>query len=580
MMCKEMKLSGKLIFNNNLFETESIMDEVEKMKKRLKKVSFLKSDEIIAVYLDRNPKMIISICALFEDNIPFLMLNNTLPIRRIEYMLENSNVNTVLTLKKYKNKFLEKRVIYVDNTEDEWGEISNIREKDYKTKKAYILYTSGSTGNPKGVLINRCGLINFIKSIQRIININNNSMVGCFTNCTFDIFFLETFAALYSGATVVLADDSEINNVKKMIKLINESGINFLQLTPSRLRMIQMIDSKYDCMKNVNIILVGGEKLTEDLLFSLQQNTFAEIYNMYGPTETTIWSTISNLTNSKCVDIGRPIDNTEIFIFGENQQLLDIGEQGEICISGYGLADGYVNNIKLTEESFVNVNVCGHKKRIYRTGDIGYYREDGRLVYLGRLDNQIKYNGHRIELEEIEAMLINIDGILNAAVCYDEENNLLIAFCVTNTIMCEHSINKYISELLPQYMCPNKYFFVKKLLYTESGKVNRKALVAECKSDNHKMLAEENVCSCNLIKREIMEIFSRIMNKSIIEVSDNTSLSEMGITSMQFVNIIVELEVKFDIEFEDEKLSVNAFNTFYDIYMYVIRIKSDSSEKK
>ena len=210
--------------------------------------------------------------------------------------------------------------------------------------------------------------------------------------------------ALNKGLTVVLADEEEQRNPKLMAKFIQDNAVDIIQMTPSRMQLLLNYDKELICLKSVKEIMIGGEAFPFGLLQTLQEKTTARIYNMYGPTETTIWSTISNLTYKDHIDIGRPIKNTEIYIMDDSLTLLPSGQIGEICIGGKGLAKGYVGRDDLTAEKFIYLPQKPNV-RVYRTGDMGRHLPDGDLEYLGRTDNQVKIRGHRVELEEIESHL-------------------------------------------------------------------------------------------------------------------------------------------------------------------------------
>lgn len=600
-MKENLDLTGDLIFQNEFYSNKDVKQNIEKYKKLLSQnIDYLsKNKPIIGIYLERSPEMIFVISALFEMKIPFLMLDVNHPFKRIELMLENADVSIVVSSKNNAGIFSDKKVISVDKNKDEGEDKTPLRSKlvggNGDSDIAYVLFTSGSTGDPKAVMVKRAGLINFIGSVPKIISMDNKTIIGCFTNCTFDIFFLESITALYSGATIILGGEDTVSNPIKLIKLVKDTRINMLQFTPSRLRMIQMIDENFSCLKKIKALLVGGEVLTEDLLISLQKNTNTKIFNMYGPTETTIWSTISDLTCANTVDIGKPIDNTQIYIVDKNAlfiqeteiPIMKQGVVGEVCIAGDGLSKGYLNNQEQTTKSFVDVLINGVLTKIYRTGDLGYCKEDGKLVCLGRKDDQIKLNGHRIELGEIESNLLKNPEISNVAVCFDKKYNRLVAFVVPyleqnkyeksitiedmNSALKE-KLTKNLIGILPRYMCPSEYIFVDKLLYTSSGKLDRNALIEGyiCKKETKKKVSNEN--QLDEVLEKIITVISNTLGKSESDISKQLELKMLSINSIQFINIVVTCEELFDIEFEDTYLSFSKFNTIGDIYDYIVSL--------
>ncbi|EQB89765.1 hypothetical protein M918_18990 [Clostridium sp. BL8] len=293
--------------------------------------------------------------------------------------------------------------------------ISNIKSSDL----AYILYTSGSTGKPKGVEVQHKAVVNFINGIVSSINFTNKNAILCATNISFDIFVLETLLPLILGLKIVIADEEEQINPQLLKKLIHDWNIDVLQVTPSRMQMIINEDKAVEELKKLKIILVGGEPLKETLLKSLSQTTNASIYNMYGPTETTVWSTFSKQSFTEQITIGKPINNTQIYILDKYMKLVPIGTSGEMYISGDGLAKGYVNNTELTAEKFIK-NPFKLQGKMYKTGDFARWLPDGNIEFLGRIDNQVKIRGFRIELGEIENRLLQHEYIKGVVVLVKE----------------------------------------------------------------------------------------------------------------------------------------------------------------
>ncbi len=369
-----------------------------------------KENITVAIILERTPMLLTLIKTLFEYEITFIPIDKDLPAEKIHYLLQDSNAEVVVTQLQsidmssyYESAVIENITIYNKKQE------LNCNEEHHKDI-AYIIYTSGSTGQPKGIEITRYALLNFIEGITEIIDFSQEKRMACLTTVSFDTFLLESLMALYKGLTVVLGNEDEKCNPKLMAKLIQDKAVDMIQMTPSRLQMLLNYDKELSCLKNLKEIMIGGEPLPLSLLRTLQEKTTAKIYNMYGSTETTIWSTVSDLTNKEYIDIGRSIKNTEIYIVDENINIIENGQAGEICIAGQGLAKDYVRRADLTAEKFTYLPQKPNV-RVYRTGDVGKYLPDGNLEYLGRIDNQVKIQGHRIELEQIESHLNQYNGM-------------------------------------------------------------------------------------------------------------------------------------------------------------------------
>lgn len=504
---------------------------------------------------------------LFDQGIPFLPLDTSLPEERINQYLTIAGYSTILTHLEHRDRLMGCEKVYLDGID---------YEEIYKSSKndeniAYTIFTSGSTGQPKGVEITREALINFIKGISEKIDFSPNKKIACFTTVTFDIFFLESIVALQKGLTVVLANEDEQHNPKLMAKLIHDKAVDMIQMTPSRMQLLLNHDKELSCLKNVKEIMIGGEPFPLKLLQTLQNKTSAKIYNMYGPTETTIWSTVSDLTHKNRIDIGSPIINTEIYIVDENLLILQNGQIGEICIAGKGLAKGYAGRDDLTAERFT----CLPQKpdvRVYRTGDVGKYLPNGDLVCLGRTDNQIKIRGHRIELEEIETYLNQIEGIDQSIVIVlqtNETDKFLKAFYTSDRNISSKDIADRLSTKLPSYMIPSEFKRVEKFILNANGKIDRDRVLEceEIKSDD----MQQTLCSDELtdIQKRAFEVIVASLSEKVSDISLERDFSSIGLDSITFILTVIALESEFDFEFEDEMLLITKFPTVRAMVEYV-----------
>ena len=450
---------------------------VEDITKVERKVS-LKSSRV-ALILDRGISLISVIYNCLDKKITYVPIDPNMPDSRISDIINDANVGTVITHQNYLRKLQVDNVICVDV-----DDIIDFDPTETDNETAYILFTSGSTGDPKGVEVTREGLFNFIDGISEIIDFSPGKRIACLTTMSFDIFFLESIMALFKGLTIVLANEDEQRNPKLMAKLIQDNAVDMVQMTPSRMQLLLNHDKELTCLKNVKRIMIGGEPFPISLLKTLQEKTNSKIYNMYGPTETTIWSTVSELTHKDRIDIGYPIKNTEVYIVDESLSILPNGQAGEICIAGKGLAKGYVGRDDQTAEKFVYLPQKSDV-RIYRTGDIGRYLSDGNLEYLGRTDNQVKIRGHRIELEEIEACLNQVNGINQSIVNVletSETDKILQAFYTSDIAINQKDITDYLSSKLPDYMIPVIFKRVESFIQTVNGKIDRKRVLDSCSS--------------------------------------------------------------------------------------------------
>lgn len=565
----EFKSIGKVIFEGSEYSSEYIRKQINNIKKNI--LRNIDEEECVAIAVERNQLMLCLIMAFVESNITFLPIDLELPENRINYMIENANIKHIIVSQSFNKKISEncnkiqiEELINKNNTID-------IKEKEICNFKnpVYYLFTSGSTGNPKAVVVNPKGFFNFLKSIPTIISFQENDRIACFTTISFDIFFLESVLALINGLTVVLANSEEQSNPRKMIALIKSQNITMLQATPSRLKLLSMFDDSFSSLSNLKTIMVGGEKFPIDLLESLQSKTNAKIYNMYGPTETTIWSTVSDLTNEKDINIGEPIANTQIFLLDNREKLVLDGQEGEICIAGDGLSDGYYNNSELTNKNFINLPFEPYKK-IYCTGDLGKY-ENNKLICLGRIDNQVKINGYRIELEEIENTIKKLFKVKDCVVCFDTDNNQLIAFYISDELEENDTFISGLKSYLPEYMIPAIFSKSDEFTYTTSGKIDRKKMLLNYKES---ILEKNNVNLNDSIDSCIISIIKNELQSDIC-ILPETKIETLSLNSMKYVSIIVSLEDEFNFEFDEEYLIQNNFSTVQEIIEYVKEHKID-----
>lgn len=553
-------LNGCLIFNNEMFYSDGLKKKVKAIEDKFSSNSIFDQNKLVAIAVPRSVYLIASVIACLDCGIVYLPIDiEGQPKNRINYALNSANIQTVVTLSSVNYDFGDRNIIYLDKCNIESDNI----KLSFDSELAYILYTSGTTGNPKAVEVTRKGLINFIVSIPRIIKFAENDIIASFTNFTFDIFFLEAVLPLYCGMTVVLATKEQMENPRKSVKLLLDKKVTMLQSTPSRLRLLKLIDSELNCLKNLKTIMIGGEPFPVELLCSLQKIKDCNIYNMYGPTETTIWSSIADLTNTHEIHIGLPIHNTNFYLLDNNLNPVSKGQQGEICIGGLGLADGYLDNIKQTEKSFVYLPFKPFE-RVYITGDLGFYDENDKLIFIGRKDSQIKINGNRVELEEVEECLNSLKNIDISVVCFDFEHNELIAFYMAQYEIDEHETINELKQLIPDYMIPHKYVLIEKIYYTDSGKVNRKEML----NIYYKKIANSDFdYNKSEIGKKITDIAVNILNSKVIDMSEPLDL--IGFDSIKYITFIVELENEFDIEFGEDKLTMASFKDMNELMNYL-----------
>lgn len=558
---------GNIIFRNKIYNSQNIRSLVNTIKKNLS-IKVL-DNAVVGITGERNELLICVILACIESNITFIPIDSDIPKARVDYMIENSGAKYLIGNKKKLEEKYGNKVLCIDYMElvDNIVEQQKMPTKRIPKNPVYIMYTSGTTGRPKGVMISHYGFENFLHAIPQKIPFKKGENISCFTSISFDIVFLEIVLGLSRGMNLILADDNERTNPKSLIRLIKTYRVDILQMTPSMLNMIRVYNNEsLDFLKDVKSILLGGEKLSESLLAAIHASTSCRVFNMYGPTETTIWSTIGELTEKEKCDIGEPILETNIYLVDDNNNLVDDGEPGELLIGGAGVAIGYINNPELTAEKFIELE-CVFNERVYRTGDICRFDTDHNLVYIERKDSQVKINGHRVELEEIEFWIKKQSEVKDAIVC--EDDGVLKCFYISDKSINIDEIVKKISIFLPIYMIPAAFIKVDRFEYTLSNKIDKKKIVQVFNDKKRANVSSEIDRGDSAVADRVKKILLSKIDSPFTDIDCDTKLKSIGIDSISFVEFIVEIEMEFDFEFEEKYLSLEEFTTMKDLLNYI-----------
>ncbi|SEF09447.1 non-ribosomal peptide synthase/polyketide synthase [Pseudomonas palleroniana] len=427
-------------------------------------------DVLVAVHVERSVDMIVSLLATLKAGGAYVPLDPQFPADRLAFMLEDSRARVLLTQPHLLGQLAQPqglRVLQVDAAD---GAEHNPQVEVVPEHLAYVIYTSGSTGKPKGVMVRHQALCSFTSGMADTLHIDAQARVLSLTTFSFDIFALELYVPLTVGATLLLSDQAMALDPEAILDLAHQQSASVLQATPSTWRML--LDSpRAELLRGIQC-LCGGEALPTDLaqrLLDLQ----GPVWNLYGPTETTIWSAAHRLSQAQPF-VGRPIANTSLFILNAGMTPCPLGAPGELLIGGVGLARGYHARPALTAERFVPNPFGAPGERLYRTGDLARYRDDGVVEYIGRVDHQVKVRGFRIELGEIEACLREHHGVRETVVLADNER--LIAYLVSAAPDTQEAYKAALRERLPDYMVPAHLLFLDSLPLTPNGKLDRKAL--------------------------------------------------------------------------------------------------------
>ncbi|WP_242884761.1 non-ribosomal peptide synthetase [Actinomadura litoris] len=427
--------------------------------------------DLVAVALPRSVELVVALLAVMRSGAAFVPIDTSYPSDRIAFMIEDAS--PVLALVDDSTRDAVPGVAHLSMGESH--EAADVALPEITASQpAYVIFTSGSTGRPKGVVIPHGALTNFLSSMQERFSLAADDRLLAVTTVGFDIAGLELFLPLITGAGVVLATGDQAADPGELVELIARHKVTALQATPGLWRAL--VEHDVSAFSDVRV-LVGGEALPSDLAGQLAK-AGRSVTNLYGPTETTIWSTADDVESAD-FSIGRPIGNTQVYVLDAGLSPVAPGVAGELYIAGDGLAHGYLNRPALSAERFVACPFGSSGKRMYRTGDLARWTSDGELEYLGRLDHQVKIRGFRIELGEIETVLATHPQVSRVVVVAREDAvgaARLVAYVVPEESVDEQDLRRHLGAALPPYMVPSAFVELDELPLTPNGKIDRKAL--------------------------------------------------------------------------------------------------------
>jgi amino acid adenylation domain-containing protein len=517
----------------------------------------VKPEVLVGVCIDRSLDMLVGLLGILKAGAAYLPLDPGYPQERLDLILSDSQVPMLLTSdRKLIADDEHRKVVYLDAEKEKIATHSkdNLTTPVNAKNLAYVIYTSGSTGKPKGVAIPHSAVVNFLKSMQHQPGITESDVLLAVTTISFDIAALELYLPLITGARLVLATREVASDGRLLKELINTVGVTVMQATPASWRIL--LAAQWNGSPQLKI-LCGGEGLTRDLAQRLLERG-CTVWNLYGPTETTIWSTVCkvevSLLSRALVPIGHPIANTQTYILDSCFQPVPVGVIGELYIGGVGVARGYLNRPELTTERFIN-SPFSVDNRLYKTGDLVRYLPDGNIEYISRIDNQVKIRGYRIELGEIENILsahpqvreaiaiVRSVGVGEATLNeYSSPEKQIVAYITSKheTPTPEH-LRDFLKQKLPDYMIPIAFVRLDKFPLTPSGKVDRRALPKPTVSD----FCQHNqfIAPSSDTEQKLAKIWSEVLNIQQVGVKDN--FFEIGGNSLSAIHLIASIEKLF-----------------------------------
>lgn len=466
-----------LVFEGRSF-TYRQLDEMSNSLAHYLRSKGIAPGSIVPIVSKRSWHVIVAMLGILKAGGAYMPIDPTYPKDRIDYMFETAQCSLALTCG-YAEK-LDIEAISLENFDFD-ADITPISNLNRSEDLCYIIFTSGSTGKPKGVSLCHRNVANYVLPAGNNITVgyikNHTESIVSTTNIIFDIFVTESVMPLLNGLTIYFADDDQVFSQRKLANLVSGNTIDVMQTTPTKMRSYIMDKQNVAYLKKLKTIVLGGEALPTDLYLELRSYTDAKIFNIYGPAETTVWST-NKCVGDTHITIGRPIANTQVYILDANRKPLPIGVAGELCISGDGVGKGYLNRPELTAERFIP-NPYIPDTTIYCTGDLARWRADGEIEYLGRIDTQVKIRGLRIELGEIESVMSQFEGIQLATVTDKKDETgrqYLVGYYTAETMIDEKELRHHLSARLPKYMVPNYFVYLDEIPMTASGKTDRKNL--------------------------------------------------------------------------------------------------------
>ena len=533
-----------LVFEEQSLTYQELNQKANQLAHFLHQNYQIKPDTLIGICIERSLDMAIALLAVLKAGAAYVPIDSNYPEERIKYILENSKISLLLTQSFINDKLsgffseFSGQLINLDRLNFESFPCHNLALQSKPNDLAYVIYTSGSTGQPKGVMVEHKGLCNLALVEIETFDVHPSSRVLQFASFSFDAFIWEVLMAWGGGATLYLGNKDNLMPGLPLVERLRDDAITHITLPPSALAVLP-----WENLPSLQTIIVAGEACSPELVKKWSQGR--NFFNGYGPTEGSVCATIAKYTSfEEKITIGRPIPNVQVYILDSHLQPVSIGVPGELHIGGAGLARGYLDRPDLTAEKFIEVNLLGKIERIYKTGDLAKWQNDGNIEFLGRIDHQIKLRGFRIELGEIEAVLLKHPAIKEVIVnLHKTENNQQLVAYVTGELIDDLSqqLKQHLKTHLPDYMIPSQIIRLDEFPLTPNGKIDRQALPLP----DHKLQSLYEAPRNN-IEQQLTEIWSLIVECEKISIHDN--FFDLGGHSILAIKLLNEIQKSFNQE--------------------------------
>jgi amino acid adenylation domain-containing protein len=521
-------------------------DKADRVAARLQAAG-IRADMLVGVYVERSPEMIVGLLGVLKAGGAYVPLDPAYPQERLADMIADSEMRVILTQGKVASRLPQTSatIITFEELSASSAPAAFKRPDEKSNNLAYVIYTSGSTGKPKGVQIEHRSVVNLLLSIAEKTAFRPSDHLLAVTTFSFDIAALEMFMPLVCGAQLTIVPREVAADGTRLTALVDRPETTLMQATPATWRLL--IEAGWKGKQHFKI-LCGGEALSRALADELLKRA-GEVWNVYGPTETTIWSTAWRVQPDSPILIGQGLANTQLYILDKHHQPVPPGVVGELHIGGDGLARGYFKRPELTAEKFVELSLCGAKPvRVYTTGDLARFLPDGNVECLGRIDHQVKIRGYRIELGDIEAALRKHPAVREALVVAREDvpgDKRLVAYVVPTEASIQTSdLRDALKAKLPEFMVPSAVVCLEDFPLTPSGKIDRKALPSP--TLNAAVSGRPFVAPGTPFETMIAGIWEEVFQAGRVGVEDN--FFDLGGHSLLAIQIIVRIREKLGVD--------------------------------
>ncbi|WP_066507710.1 non-ribosomal peptide synthetase [Abyssisolibacter fermentans] len=547
---KETPNSIAVVYKDEKLTYKELNERANQLARMLRNKG-VKQEVVVGIMVERSIEMIIGILGIMKAGGVYLPIDPEYPQDRKKYILDDSDVNILLTEKELVVSgeiidIKDKKILQEDN--------SNLLNINNSKDLIYVIYTSGSTGKPKGVMVEHKNVVNISYGWKKDYELDKHKVnLLQMASFSFDVFAGDLARTLLNGGKMVVTSKYERINPIDIYKLIKKYEINIFEATPALI--IPLMDFVYENgldISELKLLIFGSDvcSVEEFRKISVRFGQDMKIINSYGVTEATIDSSFYEVKTEEInkitrVPIGKPLQNISFYVLDEDKNIQPIGVLGELYISGAGVARGYINRKELTEQKFID-NPFKLGEKMYKTGDLARWLEDGNIEFYGRIDNQVKINGYRIELGEIENELLKHESIKEAVAVAREEvgEKSLCAYIVGDKDINSTQIREYLLKELPEYMVPPYILNMESLPLTPNGKIDRHSLP---KPQANKVIRTEYVKPSNETEEKLVEIYKEVLGLETVGIKDN--FFELGGQSLKAIKLIAKIHKEFNVNF-------------------------------